>query len=78
MAIRKLKAHDPSGYVIADVYDFSAGALLMSLYGEGSHISYRGKALWREGLDGYGAESYDTTVMTMSDRLAEMGVKVGK
>lgn len=78
MTLRKLKVHDPSGYVIADVFDFSAGALLMSLYGEGSHISYKGKALWREGIDGSGAESYDTTVMTMSERLAEMGVQVGR
>jgi hypothetical protein len=50
----------------------------MSLYGEGSHISYKGKAIWREGIDGSGAESYDTTVITMSKRLAEMGVQVGK
>jgi hypothetical protein len=62
--------------VIAEVYDFAAGALLMSLYGEGSHISYRGKALWREGIDGEGAESYDTTSMTIDSRLVEMGVQV--
>jgi len=72
----KLKVHHPSGDVIAEVYDFAAGALLMSLYGEGSHISYRGKALWREGIDGEGAESYDTTSMTIDSRLIEMGVQV--
>jgi hypothetical protein len=48
----------------------------MSLYGDGSHISYRGKALWREGIDGEGAESYDTTSMTIDSRLIEMGVQV--
>jgi hypothetical protein len=33
----KLKVHDPSGDVIAEVYDYAAGALLMSLYGDRSH-----------------------------------------
>jgi hypothetical protein len=48
----------------------------MSLYGDGSHISYIGKALWREGIDGEGAESYDTTSMTVESRLLEMGVNL--
>ena len=72
----KLKIHHPSGDVIAEVYDFAAGALLMSLYGDGSHISYWGKALWREGIDGEGAESYDTTSMVIDSRLVVMGVNV--
>jgi hypothetical protein len=57
----KLKVHHPSGDVIAEVYDFAAGALLMSLYG---------------GIDGEGAESYDTTSMVIDSRLVEMGVNV--
>jgi hypothetical protein len=72
----KLKVHSPSGDVIAEVYDWAAGALLMSLYGDGSHISYRGKALWREGTDGEGAESYDATSMTIDNRLLDMGVQL--
>ena len=72
----KLKVHDPSGDVIAEINDFAAGALLMSLYGDGSHISYRGKALWREGIDGEGAESYDTTSMVIENRLLDMGVNL--
>ena len=72
----KLKVHDPSGDVIAEIHDFAAGALLMSLYGDGSHISYRGKALWREGIDGEGAESYDTTSMVIENRLLDMGVNL--
>lgn len=72
----KLKVHNPNGNVIAEVHDWAAGALLMSLYGDGSHISYRGKALWREGIDGEGAESYDTTSMTIDSRLIEMGVQL--
>lgn len=68
----KLKVHAPDGVVFADVTDYAAGALLMSLYGDGSHITYRGKVLWREGTDGEGAESYDTTSMTISDRLITM------
>ena len=64
----KLKVHDPSGDVIAEVYDYAAGALLMSLYGDGSHISYRGKALWREGIAGGRAEGYYTTSMTIDSR----------
>ncbi len=72
----KLKVHDPSGDVIAEVYDYAAGALLMSLYGDGSHITYRGRVLWREGIDGEGAESYDTTSMTIDSRLINMGVQV--
>ena len=72
----KIKVHAPSGDVIAEAYDWAAGALLMSLYGDGSHMSYRGKALWREGIDGEGAESYDTTSMTIDSRLIEMGVQV--
>lgn len=72
----KLKVHHPDGKVIAEVYDYAAGALLMSLYGDGSLISYRGKALWREGKDGEGAESYDTTSMTVESRLIDMGVRL--
>ena len=74
----KLKVHDPSGDVIAEVYDYAAGALLMSLYGDRSHITYRGRILWLEGADGEGAESYDTTSMTIDNRLIEMGVQVDK
>jgi hypothetical protein len=72
----KLKVHHPDGKVIADVYDYAAGALLMSLYGDGSHISYRGRALWREGIDGEGAESYDTTSMAIEQKLIDMGVRL--
>lgn len=72
----KIKVHHPDGTVIAEVYDYSAGALLMSLYGNGSHITYKGKVLWREGVDGKGAESYDTTSMTIDSRLIEMGVQL--
>ena len=72
----KLKGHNPSGEVIAEVYDFAAGALLMSLYGDKSYISYRGKVLWQEGKDGEGAQSYDTTSMTIDSRLLEMGVQL--
>ena len=72
----KLKVHHPSGDVIAEVYDFAAGALLMSLYGEGSYITYRRKVLWQEGIDGEGAESYDTTSMVIDVRLQDMGVQL--
>lgn len=71
----KLKVHHPDGKVIAEVYDYAAGALLMSLYGNGSLISYRGRALWREGKDGEGAESYDTTSMVIEGKLAGMGIR---
>lgn len=74
--MKRLKVHHPDGEVIADVYDYAAGALLMSLYGDGSHITYRGRVLWREGIDGEGAESYDTTSMTIDSRLINMGVQV--
>jgi hypothetical protein len=73
----KLKVHDPSGDVIAEVYDYAAGALLMSLYGDGSHITYRRKVLWREGIDGEGAQSYDTTAMTIDDRLINILTRNG-
>ena len=73
----KLKVHHPDGEVIAEVYDYAAGALLMSLYGDGSHITYMGKVLWREGVDGEGAESYDTTAMTIDDRLIDILTKTG-
>ena len=72
----KLKVHAPDGVVIAEVYDYAAGALLMSLYGNGSHISYKGRAVWHEGIDGEGAESYDTTSMVIDSRLIEMGTQV--
>jgi hypothetical protein len=74
--MKKLKVHHPDGEIIAEVYDYAAGALLMSLYGDGSHITYRGRVLWREGKDGEGAESYDTTSMTIDSRLIDMGVQV--
>ena len=67
--MNKLKVHAPDGVVIAEVYDYAAGALLMSLYGNGSHISYKGRAVWHEGIDGEGAESYDTTTLTLVKRL---------
>jgi hypothetical protein len=67
--MNKLKVHAPDGVVIAEVYDYAAGALLMSLYGNGSHISYKGRAVWHEGIDGEGAESYDTTTLTIVKRM---------
>ena len=69
----RLKVHHPNGEAIAEVYDFAAGALLMSLYGEGSYITYRRKVLWQEGIDGEGAESYDMTASIIDVRLREMG-----
>jgi hypothetical protein len=72
----KLKVHSPSGNVIADVYDWSAGALLMSLYGDGSYITYKRASVWEEGIDGEGAESYDTTSMVIDSRLISMGVQL--
>lgn len=69
----KLKVCDPSGEVIADVYDYAAGALLMSLYGNGSTIRYKNIILWLEGPDGEGANSYDTTAMTVDERLKKAG-----
>jgi len=65
----KIDIHDPSGKIIAQVWDYAAGALLMSLYGEGSTIRYKDRILWLEGSDGEGAESYDTTSILVSDRL---------
>ena len=65
----KLKVHSPSGDVIADVYDWPAGALLMSLYGDGSYITYKGASVWEEGIDGEGAESYDGTIAKIFSRL---------
>lgn len=70
----KVKVHDPRGGVMADVYDYAAGALLMSLYGNGSTIRYKNRILWLEGSDGEGAESYDTTSITIDKRLREAGV----
>ena len=74
--MKKAKVHDPRGDVMADVYDYAAAALLMSLYGNGSTIRYKNRILWLEGADGEGAESYDTTSMTIDSRLIEMGVQV--
>ena len=70
----KIKVHDPRGSVMAEVYDCAAGALLMSLYGNGSTIRYKNRILWLEGSDGEGAESYDTTSITIDRRLAEAGL----
>lgn len=73
----RLKVHDPSGLIIAEVFDSAAGALLMSLYGDGSHITYRNRVVWREGIDGEGAESYDTTHIKMMERINNRrGVRV--
>ena len=71
----KVKVHDPRGNVMADVHDYAAGALLMSLYGNGSTIRYKNRILWLEGADGEGAESYDTVSMTVVKRLNEAGIK---
>lgn len=68
----KLKVHHPDGDAIAEVYDYAAGALLMSLYGSGSTIRYKNRILWLEGADGEGAESYDTTSLTVERRLREV------
>ena len=72
----KIKVHDPRGSVMAEVYDCAAGALLMSLYGNGSTIRYKNRILLLEGSDGEGAESYDTTSMVIDSRLISMGVQV--
>ena len=71
----KVKVHDPRGGVMADVYDYAAGALLMSLYGNGSTIRYKNRIVWLEGSDGEGAESYDTVAITIDKRLREAGVR---
>lgn len=73
--MKKVKVHDPRGDVMADVYDYAAAALLMSLYGDGSTIRYKNRILWLEGADGEGAESYDTTAITVIKRLDEAGIK---
>ena len=70
----KIKVHDPRGSVMAEVYDCAAGALLMSLYGNGSTIRYKNRVLWLEGSDGEGAESYDTVAITVDKRLAGAGL----
>lgn len=70
----KIKVHDPRGDVMAEVYDCAAGALLMSLYGNGSTIRYKTRILWLEGSDGEGAESYDTVGIIINKRLKEAGV----
>lgn len=69
----KLKVHDPSGDVIAEVYDYAAGALLMSLYGDGSTIRLKNVILWLEGADGEGANSYDNTSFIIEERLRKVG-----
>lgn len=69
----KVKVHDPSGEVFAEVYDYAAGALLMSLYGDGSTIRLKNVILWLEGADGYGAESYDNCAITIAERLRKVG-----
>lgn len=69
----KLKVHDPSGDVIAEVYDYAAGALLMSLYGDGSTIRLKNVILWLEGADGKGCESYDNTEIIIAERLRKVG-----
>jgi hypothetical protein len=65
----KITIHDPHGTKMAEVWDYAAGALLMSLYGNGSTIRYKNRILWLEGSDGEGAESYDTTSMIVNKRL---------
>lgn len=65
----RLKIHAPDGYIMGEAFDTSAAALLMSLYGDGSHITYRGRVVWREGKDGEGAESYDTTHLKIMERI---------
>ena len=73
--MKKVKVHDPRGDVMADVFDYAAGALLMSLYGNGSYIRYKNRIVWLEGSDGEGAESYDTVAITIDKRLREAGVR---
>jgi len=69
----KVKVYDPSGDVIAEVYDYAAGALLMSLYGDGSTIRLKNVILWLEGADGEGAQSYDNTSTIIEERLRKVG-----
>lgn len=71
----RLDAYDPSGRLIASCADHYATALLMSLNGDGSTIRYKNAVLWIEGADGEGAESYDTTAITVIKRLDEAGIK---
>ena len=73
--MKKVKVHDPRGDVMAEVQDYAAGALLMSLYGNGSTIRYKNRVLWLEGSDGEGAESYDKVCITIDNRLNEAGVR---
>ena len=70
----KIKVCDPRGDTIAEVFDYAAGALLMSLYGDGSSLRYKNRVVWLEGSDGEGAESYDTVAITVDKRLAGAGL----
>lgn len=69
----KVKVYDPSGEQFAEVSDYAAGALLMSLYGEGSTIRLKNVILWLEGADGNAAESYDNTSFIIAERLRKVG-----
>ena len=71
MAKITLDAYDPQGRLIAKCSDYYASALLMSLNGEGSTIRVKGRILWLEGVDGEGANSYDSTIQTCLDRLSK-------
>ena len=69
----KVKVYDPSGEQFAEVSDYAAGALLMSLYGNGSTIRLKNVILWLEGADGEGANSYDNTSFVIEERLRKVG-----
>ena len=73
--MKKVRVHDPRGDVMADVYDYAAGALLMTLYGDGTSVRYKNRILWLEGADGEGAESYDKVAILVDKRLREAGVR---
>lgn len=65
----KYKVYDSTGVYQASVKEIEAGALLMSLYGDGSTIRIgHSFTVWTEGTDGQGAESYDHVAQVAAQR----------
>ena len=63
------KVYDAENVYQASCKEPEAAAAIVGLYGDGATIrDGHTRVVWREGADGYGAESYDVTAQTVYER----------
>lgn len=62
------KVYSPTGECVAICRYAEDAACLAAFHGDGATVNDGRRVLWREGIDGSAAESYDAAAATMHER----------